>query len=472
MHNLLINWLASGPKAQQLISFNGQEIINGEAFCAQVAYLHQELQQSKAKRWLLSSTNSDLFAAGLCAALLAGKQVILPANTQAGTLAALTHEYDAIMGEPAKAGTQPEIVLKKALGLAKAPWPTSTDLGEIILFTSGSSGQPKAVRKTLRQLDAEVSELESTFAAQLPHCAVVSTVSHQHIYGLLFKILWPLAASRPFLNEQIEYPETLHYYLALMPNLCLISSPAHLTRLPDALSHRSQDARPSLIFSSGGPLSFEAAQAIKQCYQQLPIEVYGSTETGGIAYRSQSQADQAWQAFEQVKISAQPDTGALMLQSNYLDSTVNWFTSDDKVTLVDDRHFRLLHRLDRIVKIEEKRLSLLQMEQLLQTHPWVDDAAVILLEQARKMHDAAAMTDNPLEQARKMLGAAIVLSPLGQAQLDSQGKLTINNALKQHLLSQFERVTLPKRWRYLTDLPINSEGKRIQANLVALFNHD
>lgn len=455
MTKLLLNWLTDGPAAQQLISFDHHDIMTGSLFCAHVTHLHKQLSQSDAKRWLLAAQKSDLFAAGLCAALLAGKQVILPANTQRGTLSELNHEFDAIIADKPLCEVREFIVLKKELSLPAATWPQAKSLGELILFTSGSSGQPKAITKTLAQLDAEVSILEHTFAQHLPHCSVVSTVSHQHIYGLLFKILWPLAASRAFLSEQIDFPETLSYYLAIMPNLCLISSPAQLTRLPDALDNQPQQRIPSLIFSSGGPLNFESAQAVKQCFKQLPIEVFGSTETGGIAYRRQHQPLQTWQPFEQVNIDADPQDGALILQSVYLDNPDAWVKCDDKIELVENGQFRLLHRLDRIIKIEEKRLSLAQLEHLLQTHPFVSDAAVTVL-----------------EQPRTMLGAAVCLNELGRQTLKDEGKLAINTALKNHLLSQFERITLPKRWRYPKTLPLNSQGKRTSADIAALFIHD
>lgn len=455
MTKLLLNWLTNGPAAQQLISFDHHDIMTGSLFCAHVTHLHNQLSQSDAKRWLLAAQKSDLFAAGLCAALLAGKQVILPANTQRGTLSELNHEFDAIIADKPLCEAGEFVSLKKELSLPAANWPKASTLGELVLFTSGSSGQPKAITKTLAQLDAEVSILEHTFAQHLPHCSVVSTVSHQHIYGLLFKILWPLAASRAFLSEQIDYPETLSYYLAIMPNLCLISSPAQLTRLPDALDNQLQQRTPSLIFSSGGPLNFESAQAVKQCFKQLPIEVFGSTETGGIAYRRQYQLQQTWQPFERVNVNADPQDGALMLQSVYLDNPDTWVKCDDKIELLENGQFRLLHRLDRIVKIEEKRLSLAQLEHLLQTHPFVSDAAVTVL-----------------EQPRTMLGAAVCLNELGRQTLKDEGKLAINTALKNHLLSQFERITLPKRWRYPNTLPLNSQGKRTSADIAALFIHD
>lgn len=323
-----------------------------------------------------------------------------------------------------------------------------------MLFTSGSSGEPKAIRKTLEQLDVEVSVLEHTFAEHLPHCSVVSTVSHQHIYGLLFKILWPLAASRPFLSEQIEYPETLSYYTALLPNLCLISSPAQLSRLPKALEHERQLRSPSLVLALAASLSFVAAKGVNQCYGHLPIEIFGSTETGGIAYRRQHEADEPWQVFDRISIDQDPSDGALLLKSPYLADN-EWLRCEDKIEPTENGQFRLKGRLDRIVKIEEKRLSLAQMETLMCSHAYVEQAALVVL-----------------PQFKSQLGAVVTLSELGKNVLQEQGKLSINNALKAHLLTQFERVTLPRRWRYPDILPLNTQGKRVTTQLVELFDHD
>ncbi|MCH1931067.1 AMP-binding protein [Shewanella sp. A25] len=454
MTQLLKNWLTQGPFGQQLISFNHHDIVTGALFTNQVAHFYGELKASPMQKWLLASETSDLFAVGLCAALLAGKEIILPHNTQSGTLSELTHQFEGILSDKPLCESHGFILLKKDLSLPQQTWPQSEHFGELMLFTSGSSGEPKAIRKTLRQLDAEVSVLEHTFAEHLPHCSVVSTVSHQHIYGLLFKILWPLAASRPFLSEQIEYPETLSYYTALLPNLCLISSPAQLSRLPKALEYERQLRSPSLVFSSGGPLTLAAAQGVAECYGHLPIEVFGSTETGGIGYRRQHEADEPWQAFEQINIDQDPSDGALLLKSPYL-SDDNWLRCEDKIEPTTDGRFRLKGRLDRIVKIEEKRLSLNQMEALLCSHAYVEQAALV-----------------QLPQFKSQLGAVVTLSPLGSKILKEQGKLSINNALKAHLLTQFERVTLPRRWRYPEALPLNTQGKLVVAQLVELFDHD
>ncbi len=454
MTELLKSWLSKGPSSQQLISFNHHDIVNGAAFTSQVANVHQQLLHSQSQRWLLACESSDLFAVGLCAALLAGKEIILPSNTQTGTLSEITHEFDGVISDQPLCEGKAFIMLKKNLHETNNVWPECDSYGKLVLFTSGSSGHPKAVSKSLDQLDAEVSILENTFAKHLPHCSVISTVSHQHIYGLLFKILWPLAASRPFLSNIVEYPETLTYYTSLFPNLCLISSPAQLSRLPESLDNERQLRSPSLVFSSGGPLSFEAAKGIAHCYGRQPIEVFGSTETGGIAYRRQTRKDQPWRVFDKVEIRQDDKDGALRLKSPYLEND-EWLRCEDKISLLKSGEFQLLGRLDRIVKIEEKRLSLVQMEALLESHPLISHAALIVL-----------------EQPRTQLGAVIELSAHGKEALNAEGKLSLNNLFKAHLLTQFERVTLPRRWRYPETVPVNSQGKRLVIQLSELFDHD
>ena len=95
------------------------------------------------------------------------------------------------------------------------------------------------------------------------------------------------------------------------------------------------------------------------------------------------------------------------------------------------------------------------METLLCSHAYVEQAALVVL-----------------PQFKSQLGAVITLSALGRSVHQEQGKLSINNALKAHLLTQFERVTLPRRWRYPETLPLNTQGKRVVAQLVELFDHD
>ncbi len=66
----------------------------------------------------------------------------------------------------------------------------------LTLYTSGSSGTPKPIRKTLAQFNAEVHTLETQWGALVGDATVLGSVPHHHIYGLLFRVFWPLAAGR------------------------------------------------------------------------------------------------------------------------------------------------------------------------------------------------------------------------------------------------------------------------------------
>ena len=165
----------------------------------------------------------------------------------------------------------------------------------LVLYTSGTTGAAQAIWKKLAQMAVEVATLEKQFGDELGTADILATVSHQHIYGLLFNILWPLAAGRAIRAQNFSFFEEL---TTLDRDCALVSSPAHLKRLPENPAWPMAAKRLRAIFSSGGPLPFEVAQESKRLLGRVPIEVYGSSETGGIAYRRQeTKTNEAWTPF-------------------------------------------------------------------------------------------------------------------------------------------------------------------------------
>ena len=120
----------------------------------------------------------------------------------AATLARLLPEVDAC------AGDLPGAVQPAAAGGA-ALQPLDLRETRAVIYTSGSGGQPIAIHKRLAQLDSEVQHLEQVFGAGMDAGGapvIHATVSHQHIYGLLFVTTWPLAAGRLVEVDKIAYP--------------------------------------------------------------------------------------------------------------------------------------------------------------------------------------------------------------------------------------------------------------------------
>ncbi|MTI11032.1 AMP-binding protein [Curvivirga aplysinae] len=321
----------------------------------------------------------------------------------------------------------------------------SYDEQTLVFYTSGSTGNPKAVEKAFWQLDAEILCQHTQWYEIRKNDVVLSTVSHQHIYGLIFKLLWPICAGHSFVNEQIHFWEEL--LIHDFDRSILISSPAHLSRYPQGFCLPKENKIKG-IFSSGGPLRYEDAQRSFDILGALPIEVYGSTETGGIAYRQQIETDTAWTAFSGIKISTHHD--ALLINSPFLPEA---YQTNDCVSIFQDGRFILKGRNDRIIKIEGKRLSLPELEYALMDEDIVRDAVCLRL-----------------EDDRQSLVAIVVLTSYGLKVMEEMGKYQLGLEMKKRLNGRFERVTLPRKWRFVDEIPVNSQGKRNIKQLRDLFD--
>ncbi len=444
--------------------------ITFKQFCQDVTQAQVAVKQTDAKRVLLFNADSYQFSVWLFALIFENRHVLLPPNAQSGTLYQLASECDATAGsieltdKPKITESSYERKVIADHGLTREQL-FKLFVGNITFYTSGSTGQAKAIDKNCQQLILEIAALKSEFSVLYQASnVIVSTVSHQHIYGLLFKVLVPLLLGKTIVNQTFEYPEHIGRIFdelaennpTAMANGILVSSPAHLQRLAldNVLAPYSQTFKG--IFSSGGLLSLTTSQALLQQMNIAPTEVYGSTETGGIAWRcGQRSVDEPWQAFPNIKLQTSADSQRLVIFSPYV--TEQPYLTDDNVELLDSRRFLLKGRIDRTVKIEEKRVNLNQIERQLVLHHWVAEARIIVM-------------TNRSDSARKILTAVLVLTTNGQQSLLEHGKLAFSNALKRHLLSDIERICLPKKWRYLTEFPYNSQGKLVLSDLEKLFD--
>ena len=210
---------------------------------------------------------------------------------------------------------------------------------------------------------------------------------------------------------------------------------------------------PITIFSSGGLLEKNDAKQVNNILGVYPIEVLGSTETSGIAFRQRDANTNAcrWQPLPLVKLDLDPTTQRLMVRSPFFGGDEN-FMMGDMASFSDDGSFELLGRADRLVKIEEKRISLIQIENLLKAHKLVAHAYAL-----------------KLETNRQYIAAIIVLSATGQNLLEKNGNLWLNNQLKTALSEHIDRLALPKQFRYVKEIPTNSQGKYVTEELEQLF---
>jgi len=452
--------MTGGREPGGLVAFEQGKPVDWRGFSEQVAGLCLELKRRRRGEWLLATRSSYAFAVGLCALWQTGNLPVLPPNLQSGSLEEISGGLCGILSDfPFPSTVQPVISPADFKG-GRWKW-LAPDRNKISLklYTSGSTGAGKAVPKTLAELEEELSVLEETFGGKLGACAVLSTVSHQHIYGLLFRLLWPLCAGRPFVSET----PLLWGELRGARAVCLVSSPVHLDHACAAGREIKPPAGCRLIFSSGAPLGKNTSEAVLERWGLPVIEVFGSTETGGVGWRVQAgpRGSELWTPLKGVTVSSFADASSgsrLRVSSSFASSSAvkGWCPLGDSGEVFPNGRFRTAGRLDRIVKIAGKRLSLDEMELRLNRQPWISRAVLTLLKTQR-------------DSSRTAVGAVILLKPQGKSQLKTQGRSAVSKKLKTELGKHFDAVTLPRYFRYVESLPLNQQGKISQAALNNFF---
>ncbi|MDA8125217.1 MAG: fatty acid--CoA ligase family protein [Deltaproteobacteria bacterium] len=313
------------------------------------------------------------------------------------------------------------------------------------LFTGGSTGKPKVWTKTPANLFGEAFHLANAFGIG-PDDLILPTVGPQHIYGLLGSILLPFVASARVLDRTCVFPREILGALRKEGATVLLSVPAHYRALKaaDELDRHAL----KLAFSSAAPLDPEDAAFFLNKTGLAIRELYGSTETGGMAYRAYGENHGSWEPFACLEWKIKDER--LCVRSPFVSPDLprdeaGFFMTADRVAAGEARGFRVLGRVDRIVKVAGKRVDLEEIREKLRRIPGVLDAHVAALPQkgSRQAEIAALVASS--RPAREVRAAIRTLG-------DTYGR--------------------PRRIRVVKTLPLLPNGKidrqRIEALLAAV----
>jgi 4-coumarate--CoA ligase (photoactive yellow protein activation family) len=389
---------------------------------------------------LIACTDRYLFAVGLLASWSRGYAAALPPSHRPNLLCELAgeasivatlHDGEAEQGFDLRGLPQPG----RSAGLAPLPEPAAgTHL--VTLYTSGSTGAAQKQHKCAAQLLGETEVLNARFGAELTR--VLCTLPARHIYGLLFGVLLPMRAGAAFVRSSPLHAGAILEMVQKHEVDALCAVPAHLQGLasasPGALGRLRR------VFSSGAELRTEAFDALRGLGLSV-AEVFGSTETGGIAYREAPGA--AFQPFQDVRVAADEDDRLLLYSPRLAPQTPQPYAGSDRVSVLESGHFRHLGRADRIAKIAGTRVSLDELEQRARSLPGVHEVAVV----AREV---------PLARSSEVLLAAVA---------DGWDGARMRSALS----AWFEPVAIPRRYRFVAELPREPTGKLRKDAVLALF---
>ena len=383
----------------------------------------------------LCTENKAVIAASVLASLAGGCKLVLPHSFSSH---ALVEMYEAI-GFDAAIADHPEELPGVEIITPLAGNPDDLDPDSLRnpdepflrLFTGGSTGKPKVWSKSPRNLLAEALYLRDKFDITSKD-VLVSTVPPYHIYGLLFTILLPFLAHARVMPEIFTFPQEIISTINRHKATVLVSVPIHYRSMKvDNL------ALPSLkiAFSSSGVLNrSDASHFLKKTGIGI-TEIYGSTETGGIAARSIVENTESWMPADVVawRLSGK----RLAVRSDFVSKemardTDGFCVTGDEVQPDKNGRFLLLGRADGIVKVAGKRVDLLDVQNKIQTLPTVRDVVVIAL---------------PAEKGRENVIAALVACDLSETQL------------KKMMIEKLEPYAMPRRIKIVPSIARTATGK-------------
>ena len=301
-----------------------------------------------------------------------------------------------------------------------------------IFKTSGSSGMPKTVKKSYEALITEARDMADFFKFP-PDTVILSTVSSEHMYGMTFTVMLAQVAGCRVDKERIFYTEDIKDY----EKFIFVSTPSFLEKL--AKYGFKFKNKPLMIFSAGAALDDRVFEYLEGISQGV-TEIYGSSEAGVIAYRQSHKS--LLKTFDNVSMEIEGDK--ITVKSEYFDEPE--IVLDDELEFFNDG-FKVQGRKDRIVKIQEKRISLDAVENILNSDELIEKSYCL------KLNDK--------------LCAAVVLNEKGRQILEKNGKLELVKTIKSNMAGAAARC---KKWRFLFELPVNERGKINGKRVKEIFN--
>jgi acyl-coenzyme A synthetase/AMP-(fatty) acid ligase len=427
-------------------------------FIEGTAILRRKIESVGGEKWLLYCDDGWLFIVAFTALIQCRKEVLLAPTTSPGFIAGVKGGKpfftDQVFPGLDKCFNVAELLKENGDSGAVMP---AINSGEsfVTFFTSGSTGEPKMVRQRLKEFEEDNHNIITLWelSGELTSRKMCCTITHQHIYGFIIAMLLPFNSGIPFRTKMIKVPEEFERFSDT--EYAIITVPAFLKRAAEMETPLSLSMKSPWILSSGGLLTPDVAKKTCDAFGFWPVEMYGSTETSGIGWRQSSKGVE-WTPFGNVKLSVNEYNCLVVSSPNVKDPVsgepMGSFETSDLVKLLPNGKFIMMGRLDSLVKIEEKRVSLPEMEDRILKSGFVSDVCVI-----------------PMEDKRQYLAAAIVFNAKGKEKFAGKEKIEINKFWREFLQEFFDNMIIPKKWRYTETLPSDTQGKKKREDIQKLF---
>jgi acyl-CoA synthetase (AMP-forming)/AMP-acid ligase II len=357
-------------------------------------------------------------------------------------------------------------VLTAADLLSDSPIPAAKTAAEIddrdavVLFTSGTTGLPKAVGITTRQLSARIRGMGQSFRAGSRPTVAMMCVPFFHVGGSLGMLASLYSGNTSVVQERFDAGE----WLRLVPEHRVRTAflvPTMLQRILDHRDFTNTDLTSLIAIAYGaaaapGPLVRRAMAALPHV---AFANVFGQTETLGAYtsllpedHRDPNRVGSVGKPLPGVEVRVvDPDTGAdveagvvgeLWVNTSQ-NVTEGWLHTGDLARRDIDGYIYPSGRLSDTINRGGEKFGPIEVEEALRTHPAVSDVAV------------AGIND---EEMGQRVGVAVV----------ARLPVTLDE-LRSHCRDRIAYFKQPERLKIVDHIPYSETGKVNRRQLAVLI---
>jgi len=301
----------------------------------------------------------------------------------------------------------------------------------LTVTTSGSTGQPKACEHSWSALVEEVKDFVRIFENdyELSPARVVALVPSHHIYGFLFTVLLPHLIDAPVLRGFKAYSHVRNG--GLRAGDVVVGFPELLTQL----SSEMLPLPPGVLFiSSAGACPASTFHQLYSIGAARVVEIYGSSETAGIGYRSKPESN--YRLLSRWRRNTENSQQLIDRQTKGI------FEIPDNTQWHAECEFHVAGRVDKAVSVRGINVFPNHIAKYLRQHPAIADATV------RPMRPDEGHG----------LKAFVVLH-------ESLSETITEQSVQTWLSSNLSTAEIPERINFGNQLPRNSMGKAQDWNL-------
>ena len=353
----------------------------------------------------------------------------------------------------------------------------------MLIYTSGTTGQPKGVVSTHKMINAQTSSLITAWHWS-SNDAILHVLPLHHVHGVINALACPLYTGAKVYFQPKFDPQIVWNKFADLVDLTVFTAvPTIYSKLiqyydecdkPTQQRFSAACKKFRLFMCGSAALPGATLDRWKSISGHILLERYGMTECG-MALSNSYEVDKRRIGYVgqplpgvQTKIQYTNDnaendkSGQLLLRGDNVfseywrlpDATQKEFTSDgwfmtgDIVECDADGNYKIVGRASvDIIKSAGNKVSSLEIEQVLLTHPNIHEAAVV------------GVADDEYGQ---LVSAIVVLK-------NTADKLTVDE-LRVWCKSRLQTAEIPRKLLIVDSIPRNAMGKVNKKQLVKLFD--